>query len=298
MFAPKLTLTLTPRTEADTYAPDINEATITILSLIFEFKLASAVHIARFLGEPAVSRYLYTKQRRLWQGGLLESLDLHAGTRLGMPRYYMLGKEGLKTLAQHFHWDKLHLKTYPTVASLISSGLFPHEAGIVELASLEAQNASPTLKITFTGEMNSLAREVRSDKRIEVLTPDYTVGYTINDTKETVYTEFERTNKANALMLRKIERYINHFGPGEEKNKTLRIIFENERMERSFWFTMLLDKPQLLQGLRLVTTNLSLIGSPEQFLKPIYSTERSVDLKRDGRVFADLTERVKLFDFN
>jgi hypothetical protein len=215
MFAPKLTLTLTPRTEADTYAPDINEATITILSLIFEFKLASAVHIARFLGEEKVSRYLYTKLRRLWQGGLLESLDLHAGTRLGMPRYYMLGKEGLKVLAQHFHWDKIQIKTYPTVASLISSGLFPHEAGIVELASLEAQNDSPTLKITFTGEINSLAREVRSDKRIEVLTPDYTVSYTVNNTKETVYTEFERTNKANALMLRKIERYVNHFGPGE-----------------------------------------------------------------------------------
>lgn len=297
MFAPKLTLTLTTRTEADTYAPDINEATITILSLIFEFKLASAVHIARFLGEREVSRYLYTKLRRLWQGGLLESLELNAGTRLGMPRYYMLGKEGLKVLAQHYHWDKLRLKTYPSVASLISSGLFPHEAGIVELASLEAQNISKWLKITFLGEMNSLAREVRSDKRIEVLTPDYTVDFTVGNHTERVFTEFERTNKATSLMFRKIERYVLRFGPGEEKNKTLRIIFENERMERAFWLTVILDRPQLLQRLRIATTNLSLLGSSEHFLEPVYSTERSVDLKRDGRVFADLTERWKLFSF-
>jgi Replication-relaxation len=297
MFAPKLTLTLTHRTEADSYAPDINEATITILSLIFEFKLASAVHIARFLGEREVSRYLYTKLRRLWQGGLLESLELNAGTRLGMPRYYMLSKEGLKVLAQHFHWDKLRLKTYPSVASLISSSLFPHEAGIVELASMEAQNMCRGLKITFLGEMNSLAREVRSDKRIEVLTPDYTVDFTVGNHTERVFTEFERTNKATTLMFRKIERYVLHFGPGEEKNKTLRIIFENERMERAFWLTVILDRPQLLQRLRVMTTNLSLVGSPEQFLEPIYSTERNVDLKRDGRVFADLTERWKLFSF-
>lgn len=294
MFIPKLNLTLIERTEKDTYRPDMNAATLKILLFFFEFKLASAVHIARFLGEEKVTRYLYTKLRRLWQGGLLESLQLNAGTRLGLPMYYMLSKNGLQILERHFHWDKLYLKTYPSIGSFLSSGLFQHEAGIVELASLEAMNRSPTLTIAFTGEMNSLLREVRSDKRIEVLTPDYTVSYETNDTKKIVYTEFERTNKSHILMIRKIERYVHHFEPGEEKDKILRLIFDNERMERSFWFTLLLDKPNLLRSLAVVTTNVSLITSPEQFLHAIYSTERSVDLKRDGRVVADLTNKVKL----
>lgn len=298
MFIPKLNLTLIKRTEEDTYTPDINEATLTLLSFIFEFKLASAVHIARFLNQEKVTRYLYTKLRRLWQGGLLESLQVHAGTRLGLPMYYMLSKTGLQILEKHFHWDKLYLKTYPSIGSFLSSGLFQHEAGIVELASLEALCSSPPLTITFRGEMNSLLREVRSDKRIEVLTPDYTVCYTMNETKKLIYTEFERTNKSHYLMMKKVERYVHHLNPGEEKDTILRIIFDNERMEKSFWFTLLLDRPNLLQSLPVMTTNLSLITSPQQFLQPIYSTERSVNLKRDGRVVADLTERVKLLGEN
>lgn len=295
MFSPKLNLILTPRSEKDVYAPDLNEATVNILSLIFEFKLATAIHIARFLGQKEVNRYLYTKLRRLWQGGFLESLQLYQGTRLGMPLYYMLSKEGLGVVTKHHHYDKLYLKTYPSPNTLISSGLFQHEAEIVELASLESLAASDKIKITFVGEVGSLIREARSDKRIEVLTPDYTVFYTANDVTETVYTEFERSNKSIGAMMRKIERYDRNLEPGEREHTTLRLIFDNERMERSFWLHLLLERSHLARNLRIVTTNLALAQTSEKFLKEIYATEDGIALKRDGRVLAEIGEREKLF---
>ncbi len=295
MFSPKLNLILTPRSAKDIYCPDLNEATLNILSLIFEFKLATAIHIARFLGQKEVNRYLYMKLRRLWQGGLLESLQLYQGTRLGMPLYYMLSKEGLAVVARHHHYDKEYLKTYPSPTSFISSGLFHHEAEIVELASLESLAASDKIKITFIGEVGSLIREVRSDKRIEVLTPDYTVFYTSNSITETVYTEFERSNKSIGAMMRKIERYDRNLEPNEREHTTLRLIFDNERMERSFWLHLLLERSHLARNLRVVTTNLSLIQTTKQFLDTVYGMEDSIKLKRDGRVMALVGKRVRLF---
>lgn len=286
---------MTPRSDTDAYTPDLNATTLSILSLIFEFKIAAAIHIARFLGHKEVNRYLYMKLRRLWQGGLLESLQLYQGTRLGMPLYYMLSKTGLKIVGEHHHYDKLYLKTYPSPLTFISSGLFQHEAEIVELASLEALAGSPTLTITFSGEMSSLTREVRSDKRIEVLTPDYTVFYTVDGVTKTIFTEFERTNKSTNAMLRKIERYERNLGHDEREHSTIRLIFDNERMEQSFWLHILLEKPHLAQNLRIMTTNLTLVQTSEQFLEPIYASEDSIKLKRDGRVIVVIEGRVKLF---
>jgi hypothetical protein len=297
MFSPKLNLILTPHSEKDVYSPDLNEATLKILSLIFEFKLATAIHIARFLGQKEVNRYLYMKLRRLWQGGLLESLQLYQGTRLGMPLYYMLSKEGLKIVGEYKHYDKPLLKMYPSPTSFIASGLFHHEAEIVELASLEALAVSDNVKITFIGEVGSLIREARSDKRVEVLTPDYTVFYTMNGVTETVYTEFERSNKSTGAMMRKIERYDRNLEPGEREHTILRLIFDNERMERSFWLHILLDKPHLARNLRIVTTSLALVQTTEQFLETIYATEELISLKRDGRVMAEIGKRGKLFGF-
>jgi hypothetical protein len=237
------------------------------------------------------------KLRRLWQGGLLESLQLYQGTRLGMPLYYMLSKAGLKIVGEHRHYDKAFLKTYPSPVSFISSGLFQHEAEIVELASLESLVADNSLKITFLGEMSSLTREVRSDKRIEVLTPDYTVFYIVGDQSEQIFTEFERTNKSNTAMLRKIERYDRNLESGKREHITLRIIFDNERMEKAFWLTIFLDRPRLAQHLRIFTTNLALVQTSEQFFKPVYANERAIKLKRDGRLVADIPERVKMFSF-
>ena len=297
MFTPKLNLILTPRSDEDSYTPDLNEATLAILSLIFEFKIASTVHIARLTGHKDTGRYLYTKLRRLWQGGLLESLQLYQGTRIGMPTYYMLSKMGLRVVGDYKHYDKLYLKTYPTPASFISSGLFQHEAEIVELASLEAQASSPELTISFLGEMGSQSREVRSDRRIEVLTPDYTVFYARNGIQETIYTEFERTNKSTGAMMRKIERYERNLEQGEREHTTLRLIFDNERMEKAFWLNILLNKPQLTRNLRIVTTNLALVHTSEQFLELIYVGEESIKLKRDGRLVVEMMGRVKVFPF-
>jgi hypothetical protein len=298
MFIPKIEISLTPREDAKPYAVDINQKTLDILSLIFEFKIATAPHIARFLKQPEQSKYLYLKLRRMWQAGLLESLQVSVGTRQrGMPVYYMLGKSGLAILAERLHLHKTHFKSYPSAVSFIASGLFKHEAEIVELASLEAKNNSEKLAISFIGETASLAREVRSDKRIEVLTPDYIVSYTMNGVTELVYTEFERTNKSPVGMLKKIDRYVKHLGTEENEHTTLRIIFENENMEESFWLNILLNKSRLLQSFRIVTTNTSYTKTSEQFLGTIYATAETVELKRDGRVTTDLSERVRLFSF-
>ncbi len=297
MFIPKIEVSVAPREDAKAYAVDINKKTLDILFLVFEFKIAAAPHIARFLGQPDQSKYLYLKLRRMWHAGLLEGLQISVGTRQrGMPVYYMLAKDGLAALAHHFHYSKTHLKSYPAVASFIASGLFKHEADIVELASLEAKNRSEKIKIDFVGEAGSLVREVKSGKRIEAFTPDYTVAYQINGETELVYTEFERTNKSPAGMLKKIERYVRHLDPTENKHMTLRIIFENENMEASFWLNILLNKPRLLQVFRIVTTNMAHTKTPEHFLKAIYATAETVDLKRDGRVTTDLSKRVRLLE--
>ncbi len=297
MFLPIMDISVTPRPEGESYNVQMSQSLLDILALIFEFKICAAWHIARFISQTDQSKYLALKLRRMWQAGLLESLQIYAGTRLGMPVYYMLSKQGLKTLSEVAHYDKLRLKGYPTPTSFISSNLFKHDAQIVELASLEAMNRTEKLQITFTGETGSMTRENRSDKNIEVLTPDYIVDYTINGVTERVYSEFERTNKSASAMIRKIERYRQYFWPGEEKQKTLRLVFQTQNMEEAFWLNILVNKPSLLQRLRVVTTNLPLLGKPEQFLEAVYAVESGVKLKREGRLIVDITERIKLFPF-
>lgn len=290
-------VSVTQRTERKSYNVQMNQSLLDILSLIFEFKISAAWHIARFISQKDQSKYLALKLRRMWQGGLLESLQIYAGTRLGMPVYYMLSKQGLKTLAEQAHYDKIRIKNYPTPTSFISSNLFKHDAQIVELASLEAMNRTDTLHITFTGETGAMTRENRSDKNIEVLTPDYIVDYVLSGIKERVYSEFERTNKSASAMIRKIERYRRYFWPGEEKQKTLRLIFQTQNMEEAFWLNILTNKPSLLQRLRVVTTNVPLLEKPEKFLEAVYAVENTVTFKRDGRLKAEVKGRVKMFAF-
>lgn len=294
MLFPTLEVILTPRSNTP-YKADLNQSTIDILKIIFEFKIVATWHIARFLGQPERAKYLYLKMRRLWQAGLLESLQVYGGTRVGMPIYYMLSKEGLNILADHAHYDKLQLKSYPSATSLISSNLFRHEAQVVELASLEAKNRSNNLKLNFMGETGSMTREILSGHAVEVLTPDYAVIYSYIDIRQLVYTEFERTNKSTAAMLRKVERYVRYFGPGDTKYITLRLIFQTPRMETAFWLNIFMNKPSLLLRLRICTTHLALLETPQQFCEPIYATQRTATLKRKGRVVAEVESRVKLF---
>lgn len=297
MFLPSMEVSLRPRPEGKLYNIQMNQNLLDILKLIFEFKIATAWHIARFISHTDQSKYLHLKLRRMWQAGYLESLEIYAGTRLGMPIYYMLSKQGLNTLREYASYDKIKIQSYPTVVGFLSSGLFRHEAYIVELASLEAMNNTNTLHISFTGEINSMNRENRSDKNIEVLTPDYTVTYTKDTIQRQVYTEFERTNKSPAAMMRKIDRYALYFGIEKDTDKTLRIIFQTENMEKAFWLNLFLNKPGLLQYLQVVTTNVSILQTPEQFIKPVYAEENSTRLTRDGRMVVEIQERIKLYDF-
>ncbi len=95
-------------------------------------------------------------------------------------------------------------------------------------------------------------------------------------------------------MLRKIERYDRNLDQDERKHITLRLIFDNERMERSFWLHILLDKPKLARNLRILTTNRTLVQTSEQFLEAVYASEDTIKLKREGHLVATVAGRVKL----
>ncbi|MFA6427825.1 MAG: replication-relaxation family protein [Candidatus Magasanikbacteria bacterium] len=297
MFLNTIVVSLTPRTNSKAYHVQMNEGTLEILSLIFEFKIATAWQITRFLKQKDRLNYIYLKLRRLWQAGLLESFKVFTGSRSGMPVYYMLSKSGLTALHEYAKYDKNRLKTYPRAQTILSWNSFRHEAEVVELASLEAKNIVGNLNIFFKGEGASLAREFKSDKNIEVLTPDYTVYYSAFGVTEQVFSEYERTPKSMTAMIRKIERYVQYANPDTSAHTTLRFIFQTPQMEQGFWLGIFTNKASCLQRLRIFTTNLSLIQSYTQFVEPIYVSEQTVKVERQGRLMADLTKRIKLFSF-
>lgn len=297
MYLNTLEVTLTPRATTDSYNLQLNQAAFDILGLIFEFKVVTAWQITRFLTGKDQSKYLYLKLRRMWQAGLLESFKVYAGSRAGMPVYYVLSKSGLKALAQQGRYGPETIKSYPQPRTLFSLNIFRHEAQIVELASQEVKNGSASFKISFVGELGSMARDMRSDKSIEVFTPDYTAFYGIGDTKQCIYTEFERTNKSVMAMHRKLDHYVRHLDPGARTRTTLRFIFQNPHMEHAFWRNAFIGQAGFLQKLRVLTTNLQLLPSHERFLEPVYSSERTAKLTKLGSLDVDLSQRIKLFSF-
>ena len=297
MYLNALEVALTPRTAKDAYRLQVNEAALEILGLIFEFKVVTAWQIARFLGQKDQSKYLYLKLRRMWQSGLLESFKVYTGSRAGMPVYYMLSKQGLKLLAETGKYPSVLLKAYPQPKTLFSWGIFRHEIQVAELASQEVKNGSKSFSINCKGEASSVAHDFRSEKNVEVFTPDYTVFYRISGLEKRIYTEFERTNKSIENMARKIERYLLHLDQKEREHTTLRFIFQNPQMEQAFWRNAFLGQAGFLQKLRVLSTNLNLLESHERFLEPIYASEQTAKLHNQGALGVDLSERIKLFSF-
>lgn len=288
---------LTPRTPGVNYPLKLNQSALDILSLIFEFKLTAAWHISRFLTQQDQVKYIYLKLRRMWQAGYLESFKVHSESLLGFPVYYMLSKQGQKVLAEQGLYSKAELDRYPSPKTLFSPHLFKHESQVVELASLEAQNKTKNLDIKFKGELSSQAQNLLSDKTVEALTPDYTAYYTFAGQQHLVYSELERTAKSKAVQTRKIERYLNFLDFEQRQAMTLRLIFQTQGMEQSFWLNALTNLSRL-SSLRIVTTNVSLLGSHDKFLSPIYASEKTVKLGRfGGRLTVDTSGRVKLFEF-
>ncbi len=268
-----------------------------ILSIVFEFKVATSWHVARFLVQKDQSKYIYLKLRRMWQAGLLESFKVYSGSRFGMPVYYMASKKGLQALEEEGKYAIRHIQNYPEAKALLSWGLFKHEAEVVELASLEVKNKSQNFNITFKGEFRSSSYDFRSDKNIESFTPDYTVFYSVGGREFCIYSEFERTSKAKEAMIGKIERYARHLNRQQREESTLRFIFETSAMEQSFWMNILNNQRDLLQKLNIVTTNVGLLRGCEEFLEPIYASERTIRLTKQGRLSVDTTGRIKLFPF-
>jgi hypothetical protein len=297
MYLDTLEVRLTPRTEEDSYNLQLNEAALDILSLVFEFKVLTAWQIARFLGHKDQSKYLYLKLRRVWQAGLLESFKVYTGSRAGMPVYYMLSKRGLKLLAEKGKYHPMLLKSYPQAKTLFSWGIFRHEIQVAELASQEVKNGSKSFAIACKGEASSVAHDFRSEKSVEVFTPDYTVFYRMGGLEKRIYTEFERTSKSTENMGRKIERYLLHLDQKDREHTTLRFIFQNPQMEQAFWRNAFLHQAGFLQKLRVLSTNLNLLSSHEHFLEPIYVSEHTAKLTKEGSLGVDLSERTKLFSF-
>ncbi len=298
MYLNTIDVKLTARTELDSYNLKINESTLEVLALVLEFKVATSWHISRFLTGKDRSKYVYTKVRRMWQAGLLESFKVYSGSLAGIPVFYMLSKTGLKILAEQGKYDPSQIHTYPQAKALLSWGLFKHEAQVVELASIEIKNKSESLNITVRGEISSLSRDLMSNKRIEVFTPDYTVYYQFEGKQVCIFSEFERTMKSKEATLKKIERYIRYLDFEERQDKTLRIIFQTPNMEESFWINMITNGSQYLQQLKIITTNLSLIDNHTRFLEAIYLSDRTVKLIKSGTLKVDTTERIKLFSFS
>ena len=289
-----LDVTLTARTDIKSYNVEINKSTLEILTLILEFKLASACHITRFISKKEYSRYIYKKLRRMWSAGFLESFKILSGNRPSL--IYMLSRRGLRLLIEHNLCKPQQLKSYPKAKKLLSWGLFKHESQIVELDSLESLNNSSKLRISFKGEDSSQSQDYISDKRVEALTPDYMAVYKTSQAERTVYTEFERTRKSNEALLDKIQRYYNYFSPDNFEALVLRLIFQTQNMERSFWLNIFMNRPTLLK-LNIASTNLDLLSSAKQFLGPVYAAESTVKLSKEGQLKADISQRVKLFDF-
>lgn len=292
-----LELTLTPRTAIDSYNLQINQSTLDILSLILEFKVATSWQISRFLTQKDQSKYLYLKLHRMWQAGLLESFKIFSGHQAAIPLYYLLAKKGLSILKQKGIYDPKYIKNYPPTKALLSSTFFKHEAQVIELASMEAKNKTKNLNLTFKGELGSGSHDWRSDKNIEVFTPDYTVLYTVGTDVMHIYSECERTLKSKEAMIHKLERYVLHLNPEHRRQSIVRLIFQTPNMEQSFWLNILSNKAHFLQTVNVMTTNLLCLEDHKQFLEPIYVSPNTVKLTKEGRLGVDTSSRIKLLPF-
>lgn len=300
------------RKDSDFHNVQLNESTYDILSLIFEFKIAASWHISRFLIQKDQSKHVYSKLRRMWQGGLLENFKVFNGSITGMPVYYLLSKEGLRMLEKKGLYTNKQIRQYPKHSTVLLPNFFKHEAPIVELASMEAKIAkgrTDKITLTFKGEISSSVHDTRYDSfreyNIEVFTPDYTVHYDSafmtqsGRTLPVVYTEYERTPKSKDAILKKIDRYLSHVGYLQQKDCILRIIFETEAMEMSFWKTMILSGPTYGRQyqMQIMTTNIATIASRKEntFCEPLYVNHEEVEIIGNGRMEFFAKRRIKLF---
>lgn len=298
MFPNTIDVKLTSRKASDRYNLKINASTLEILRLILKFKLAAGWHISRFTAQKDQSRYVYMKLRRMWQAGLLESFNVYDNSLIGASLFYMLSKQGLKLLKDKGIYDQNRLKTYPKAKTVMDWGpLFKLGALNAELASMEAKNKGKGIDISFKGDSISSSFEYEGKKYTEVLTPGYTVCYTIGQVECVIYTEVEQTLKSKEAILSKIEKYINCQSSENRKYKILRFIFETPKMESAFWLNLYMNKPSLLLGVKIITTNLSLITDYKDFLGAIYSSERTTQLAKARHLKVEISERVKLFGF-
>lgn len=296
MYLNTLEVKLNQRKSEATKLVEINPKTLSLLKLIFEFKIVTATHMSRFMSGVEESKYLYKKLRQIWLTGILESFNIYSGNRISPTVYYMLSKKGINALIEYNKISKKQSKYYPVAKDLMSTGQFKHEAQIVELASWESKLNRGELNLNFSGELSSQNLSVKDDKTVEALSPDYVVLYERGQNKNLVFTEFERTKKSFQAMQSKIAKYISFFFDKEISQITIRMIFQTPQMEKSFWINTILNQPNALR-LNILTTNLELIKNENDFLKGIYANESSANLTKNSKLNIEIINRVKLFNF-
>lgn len=123
-----------------------------------------------------------------------------------------------------------------------------------------------------------------------MFTPDYVVEYRIDgNLKATAFTEYERTPKSKEGLIKKVERYLFHIMWEDRPKYMLRFIFETEAMERAFWKTII-----HAYNLFIVTTNLSLINTWQNFQEAIYATRQKVRLWNQDSVKLEIRDRMRI----
>ena len=279
--------TITPRTEISYYHLVINDSTVKILKLLYDFRLATGWQLCRFMLQQDKNSYIYKKVNLMWQTGLVDSFKVyvHAG-RFGNPLYYTLSKQGLQALMEFAHYEPSWLKGYPKPEDMLALPSFPHEAQIVELASLESMNQPKDKRFTieFYGEMMSKGRDYINDKLVEGFSPDYMVIYAKEGKEFKFYTEYERTRKSYKAILQKLNRYRYYFSyPNDKQDFTIRFIFQTPGMEQGFWLNLILNGHSFI-NMNIISTNMSLITGHQDFTRNFYAKYETIDLVKNPKL--------------
>lgn len=288
---------LVQRCETPKKGKPLSDRYLEILSYIFEFKLATACHLSRFVRHMEYDEHLAAALSVMWRGGYLVRTMAQAGNPVRRHAFYLLARDGLAELRDAGLHPMEHLERYPRAEPFLASANLRHEVAITELSSMESLIAEPGLSLDFSGELSSLGHERKSGYAVEVFTPDYVVRYAAGNKEYPVYTEYERTRKSPEVLVKKMEHYAYRLQRDERGAAVVRCIFETADMEGVFWSALLARMPQLLGQLRVMTTNLGLIEESRDFLMPIYASGTNVRLGDDRRAHIDPAARAKLFPF-
>lgn len=256
----------------------ITDYDLKLLKLVNEFRLATTYQLSRFVKQKESNIYLYRRLKTLWLNKVFERFKVYQGSLAGMPYYYVLGSAGINLLKQLPDYDNDKIKGHKHSTRIINWQNFMHNSMLTEIASHEAMlNSQDSVKVMFKGELGSIVYDEDHPKRFELIAPDFMSLYVSGKHGFVIYSEFERTYKANAKKKKKIKNYQDYL-EGREGKHYVRFIFPTEKMELGYWTHLLKNEPSLIKSLNLVSTNLETIQNGESFADKIYMKVDPKDL--------------------